>query len=139
MGAGRWAESREVCEAAIACAAANANLAIWRDEPVLQRIATLAAREAAGVARIAARPEIANLRQSGSIIAFDIAVADAGYLSQLGPRLLASFNQQDILLRPLGNTIYLMPPYCLSQADLDAIFAAIETAIETALDQTGSG
>ena len=123
----------------IACAAANANLAIWRDEPVLQRIATLAAREAAGVARIAARPEIANLRQSGSIIAFDIAVADAGYLSQLGPRLLASFNQQDILLRPLGNTIYLMPPYCLSQADLDAVFAAIETAIETALDQTGSG
>ena len=114
----------------IACAAANANLAIWRDEPVLERIATLAAREAAGFARIAARPNISNLRQSGSIIAFDIDVADAGYLSQLGPRLLASFVEQDILLRPLGNTIYLMPPYCISQADLDAVIVAIETALD---------
>ena len=114
----------------IACAAANANLAIWRDEPVLERIATLAAREAAGFARIAARPNISNFRQSGSIIAFDIDVADAGYLSQLGPRLLVSFVEQDILLRPLGNTIYLMPPYCISQADLDAVFVAIETALD---------
>jgi len=116
----------------IACAAANANLAIWQDEPVLERIATLAAREAEGFARIAARPGIANLRQSGTIIAFDIDVADAGYLSQLGPRLLASFREQNILLRPLGNTIYLMPPYCISQADLDTVFAAIETALDQA-------
>ena len=119
----------------IACAAANANLAIWRDEPVLERIATLAAREAAGFARIVdarngGRPGITNLRQCGTIIAFDIDAEDAGYLSQLGPRLLASFRDQDILLRPLGNTIYLMPPYCISQADLDTVFAAIEVALD---------
>lgn len=114
----------------IACAAANANLAIWKDEPVLERIATLAKREAAGFAHIAQRPKISNLRQTGSIIAFDIDAGDAGYLSRIGPRLLASFREQNILLRPLGNTIYLMPPYCISQADLDAIFDAIENALD---------
>ncbi len=116
----------------IACAAANANLAIWRDEPVLERIATLAAREAQGMAHIGARPNVANLRQVGSIVAFDVNAADSGYLSQLGPQLLASFARLDVLLRPLGNTIYLMPPYCISQADLDTVFSAIEVV----LDQT---
>ncbi len=114
----------------IACAAGVANLAIWREEPVLERIATLAAREREGMERIAQRPSIANLRQSGSIIAFDIAVEDAGYLSQLGPRLLRSFREQDVLLRPLGNTIYMMPPYCLSEDDLATVFAAIENALD---------
>lgn len=118
----------------IACAAANANLAIWREEPVLERVATLAAREAEGWARIAERPDVSNVRQAGSIIAFDIAAADGGYLSQLGPRLLASFTRQDILLRPLGNTIYLMPPYCISPDDLDAVFSAIEMALGDGFD-----
>ena len=117
----------------IACAAANANLAIWREEPVLDRAALLAARLAQGFAGIAERPGITNLRQSGSIIAVDVEVGeDAGYLSQIGPRLLALFREQDVLLRPLGNTIYMMPPYCISQEDLDLVFQAIESALDAA-------
>ncbi|MXO58271.1 adenosylmethionine--8-amino-7-oxononanoate transaminase [Altererythrobacter salegens] len=113
----------------IACAAANANLAIWREEPVFERIASLAAREAEGFARIAGRHPVANLRQCGTVAAFDIEVTDAGYLSHLGPQLLASFREQDVLLRPLGNTIYVMPPYCISDADLETVFAAIDRAL----------
>ncbi|WP_305095456.1 adenosylmethionine--8-amino-7-oxononanoate transaminase [Croceibacterium aestuarii] len=120
----------------IACAAAGANLAIWREEPVLARVARLAEREAEGFARIAERHPVKNLRQCGTVIAFDLEVADAGYLSQLGPRLLASFREQDVLLRPLGNTIYLMPPYCISDADLDTVFAAIDHALTSVI---GSG
>lgn len=114
----------------IACAAANANLAIWREEPVLEGISRLAKREADRLIRLGARRAVSNLRQSGSIVAFDIEVEDAGYLSDITPRLLASFRDQDVLLRPLGNTIYLMPPYCISDDDLDTVFGAIDNALE---------
>lgn len=114
----------------VACAAANANLAIWRDEPVLERIAGLATREAEGLARVRERPVVANLRQCGSIVAFDIEVGDGGYLSSIGPRLLTSFREHDVLLRPLGNTVYLMPPYCISDDELDTVFAAIGNALD---------
>lgn len=113
----------------ISCAAANANLAIWREEPVLERVAELARREARGFARLAAQHKVANLRQCGSIIAFDVETGDCGYLSKIGPRLLASFREQDVLLRALGNTIYLMPPYSVSEADLETLFQVIDNTL----------
>jgi adenosylmethionine-8-amino-7-oxononanoate aminotransferase len=113
----------------IACAAANANLAIWREEPVLERVASLARREAAGFAALAAKHPISNLRQCGSIIAADVAVADAGYLSDLAPRLKAGLYARDVLARPLGNTIYLMPPYCITDGELARVFAAIDEVL----------
>jgi adenosylmethionine-8-amino-7-oxononanoate aminotransferase len=113
----------------LACAAASANLAIWRDEPVLDRVALLAERQAARLARIAANAAVENPRQFGTITAFEVRSPVAGYLSDVGPRLLAFFRERDILLRPLGNTIYVMPPYCIDDADLDTIYTAIEEGI----------
>ena len=117
----------------IACAAANANLAIWREEPVLDRIASLAAHEAAGFARIAAKYPIANLRQTGSIIAMDVEVEDAGYLADVGLKMRAGLFARDILLRPLGNTLYLMPPYCISDAQLDQTMTVIDEVLSEVL------
>jgi len=117
----------------IACAAANANLAIWRDEPVHDRIATLGARQAAHLDRIARLPGVTNPRRIGTIAAVDLQVGDRGYLSDLGPKLLRFFTARNLLLRPLGNTVYVMPPYCIDEADLDAIYAAIEEACATLL------
>ncbi|MEG8027304.1 adenosylmethionine--8-amino-7-oxononanoate transaminase [Sphingomonas aerolata] len=117
----------------IACAAANANLAIWRDEPVHDRIATLGARQAAHLDRFARLPGVTNPRRIGTIAAVDLQVGDRGYLSDLGPKLLRFFTARDLLLRPLGNTVYVMPPYCIDEADLDAIYAAIEEACATLL------
>ncbi len=117
----------------IACAAANANLAIWRDEPVHDRIATLGARQAAQLDRIARLPGVTNPRRIGTIAAVDLQVGDRGYLSDLGPKLLRFFTARDLLLRPLGNTVYVMPPYCIDEPDLDAMYAAIEEACATLL------
>ena len=70
----------------IACAAALANLDVWRDEPVLERIATLAERQAAGLARLAQVPGLTKPRQCGTIIAVDVAAGpDAGYLAGIAP------------------------------------------------------
>ncbi|KQN07061.1 adenosylmethionine-8-amino-7-oxononanoate aminotransferase [Sphingobium sp. Leaf26] len=113
---------------AIACAAAAANLAIWREEDVLGRIARLADGIATRLARLATHPAFANARQLGTIAAIDLVIADAGYLSDLAPRLRAFFLERGLLLRPLGNTIYLMPPYCLDADQLDRLFAALAEA-----------
>ena len=112
----------------IACAAALANLDIWRDEPVLERIALLGERQQA---RLDQLPSIArNIRRKGTIAAFEFGPDDASYLSDLGPRLLAFFRDRDLLLRPLGNTIYVMPPYCIGEDDLDRIYDAIHEAAQ---------
>ena len=111
----------------LACAAANANLEIWRDEPVLDRVAHLADRQAQGLATLAALPGVTDARAFGTIIALELG-GDAAYLSELGPRLLGFFRERDLLLRPLGNTVYVMPPYSITDADLARVHATIGEA-----------
>jgi adenosylmethionine-8-amino-7-oxononanoate aminotransferase len=112
----------------IACAAAVANIAIWREEPAAQRIATLAQAQAEGAAKLAQIPGIDNVRQCGTILALDYAVGQGGYLSALQPRLLAFFRERDLLVRPLGNTAYLLPPYGIGAEDLARLHDALADA-----------
>ena len=82
---------------------------------------------------------IAGARRCGTILALDYAVPEgAGYLSALAPRLLAYFRERGMLVRPLGNTAYLMPPYCIDAADLAALHGALAEAAELALNAGGS-
>lgn len=114
----------------IACAAAAANLAIWREEDVAGRIAALSASLARRLETIAAHPALEHPRGLGMIGAIDLRTADAGYLSDLAPRLRAFFLERGLLLRPLGNSIYWMPPYCIDEAQLDRLFEAILSAAD---------
>jgi adenosylmethionine-8-amino-7-oxononanoate aminotransferase len=112
----------------IACSAALANIDIWRDEPVRQRIATLSRLQAEGIDRFRGDRRFADLRCSGTIAAFDLRVANAGYLSEVGPQLRAFFLGRNLLVRPLGNVIYLLPPYCVTPDELDRVYDAIDEA-----------
>ena len=114
----------------IACAAANANIAIWQEEPVIERIATLAGWQAEWLNRLSTHRLVCNPRRSGTIAAFDVGEAD-GYLSDLAPRMLALFRERGVLLRPLGNTVYVMPPYCIEARQLEAIYQAIDDVLDT--------
>jgi adenosylmethionine-8-amino-7-oxononanoate aminotransferase len=114
----------------IACAAAAANLDIWLSEPVLDRIAALAGLQATRLQKLAACPRFSNVRQIGTITALDLQVGDAGYLAGIGPKLYDHFIAAEVLLRPLGNTIYVLPPYCTTAADLDHVYAAIAGATD---------
>jgi adenosylmethionine-8-amino-7-oxononanoate aminotransferase len=109
----------------IACAAAAANLDIWLNEPVLERVAALGTLQNARLAKLAGDTRFTNVRQTGTIAAFDVQARDAGYLAGIGPRLYDRFLNADVLLRPLGNTVYVMPPYCTTAADLDRVYDAI--------------
>lgn len=113
----------------IACAAANANLEIWRDEPVLERIAGLTKRQAKALIGLASLPGLQGVRQLGTITAFDIDVPRGGYLSDIGPKLQSFFVSRDLLLRPLGNMVYVMPPYCIDDADLTALYAGVADGV----------
>ena len=110
----------------IACAAALANLEVWREEPVRQRIALLAERQQA---RIRALNGVRDARRLGTIAACEIGGGE-GYLAPIGPALAAHFRERDLLVRPMGNTVYVMPPYCIDEPDLDRIYTAIQEAAE---------
>jgi adenosylmethionine-8-amino-7-oxononanoate aminotransferase len=109
----------------IACAAANANIAIWRDEPVLDRIRTLGQRQQDQLDRLTPNANVVNVRRLGTVAAFDIQDEDGTYLSSIAPRLMAHARQNDVLLRPLGNTVYVMPPYCIDLPDISRVYNAV--------------
>jgi len=112
----------------IACAAAVANLKVWENEPVRERIRSLQQMQEQRLARFEGDPRFANARQVGTIIALDLQVAASGYLSEVGPKLRAFFRERKLLIRPLGNVIYLMPPYCVTGIELDRAYDAIDDA-----------
>ena len=55
---------------------------------------------------------------------------DSGYLSNLAPRLIALTRDHGVLLRPLGNTVYVMPPYCITAEDLAQVWDTIALSLD---------
>lgn len=113
----------------VACAAALANLEIWQREPVMERIASIAGLHQERLARFGDDPRFASVRQIGTIAALDIVAKDAGYLADIGPHLYRSFLARGLLVRPLGSTVYIMPPYCSTADDLDLVYGAIDELV----------
>ena len=114
---------------AIACAAAVANLEIWEREPVRARIKAIAEHHGRALVSFRGRPEVADARQTGTIAAIELRVPDAGYLAALGPKLNAFYLERDVLLRALGNVVYVLPPYCVRAGELDRIYGTIDDSL----------
>ena len=112
----------------VACAAAKANLDLWQDPAIRARVISVAAMQEQAIAPFRADQRFENVRRTGTITALELKARDGGYLAGIGPRLQAFFGGRNLLLRPLGNTIYVMPPYCVTAADLGEVYAAIEDA-----------
>jgi adenosylmethionine-8-amino-7-oxononanoate aminotransferase len=116
----------------IACAAALANLEVWESERTRARLARLEILQREHLNRFRDDPRFENVRQTGTITAMDLKTSDAGYLAQIGPRLQEFFRASRVLLRPLGNTIYVLPPYCVTSEDLTVIYDTIVAAVTAA-------
>jgi len=101
----------------IACAAGVANLELWEREPVQARIDAVAAAQAVGLARLAVHPKVTGARQLGTILAAEFG-GPGSYMADTGPALMRFFTERNLLIRPLGNTVYLLPPYCSTKAEL---------------------
>jgi adenosylmethionine---8-amino-7-oxononanoate aminotransferase len=82
---------------------------------------------------LAGHPRLKRMRLCGTVAAVDIETATLGgegYTSALGPHLRQAFIERGLLLRPLGNTVYVLPPYCLERGELAAIYRAIVAEAE---------
>ena len=114
---------------AIACAAAVANMEVWETEPVQARIDAIARDHRRRLSAFHNRPEVADVRQTGTIAAIELRVPDAGYLASLGPKLNAFYLERNVLLRTLGNVVYVLPPYCVTANDLDRVYGVIDESL----------
>ncbi|MDX1977712.1 MAG: adenosylmethionine--8-amino-7-oxononanoate transaminase [Pseudanabaenaceae cyanobacterium bins.68] len=76
-------------------------------------------------------PDLSNFRVCGTIAAMEVTARSStpGYFHHLAAPLKAEFLAAGFLLRPLGNTIYIMPPYCIGQEELGSIYAAIAQVV----------
>jgi adenosylmethionine-8-amino-7-oxononanoate aminotransferase len=118
---------------ALACAAANASLKIFSEEPVFERIATIAKINAERLEAIGKMHQVADTRNIGTIGIVELNTTDAGYLSAMKPKLYRYFLERGILLRPLGNVVYVLPPYIIEPEQLHRVYDTIVEAIETLL------
>ena len=109
----------------IACAAGLANARIWQAGGMQARLDAVGAMQAERLQALAAHPRLRGARRCGTIAAIDLAVDGAGYLAAAGPRLRAHGLDRGVLIRPLGSTVYVLPPYCITPAQLDQIWGAI--------------
>ena len=119
----------------LACAAALASLEVWESEPVLDRIEEISRAHAHASLGFAGRSDVENVRQKGTILAMDVRAEAKGYLSEVQPRLYDAFLARNVLLRPLGNTVYILPPYCVTQKDLEEIYECINFALDGLADE----
>ena len=115
----------------LGCAAALASLQVFEDEQTLNKLPQIEAWHRQHLARLKQHPAVRRVRVTGTIAAFDVEVADAGYTSAIGAQLKAFFHEQGLLLRPLGNVVYLLPPYCVTESELAQAYAIIEQALNT--------
>ena len=115
---------------ALACAAANASLNIFNKEPALERICAIAAHHTTRLKKFEGHRLIADIRQTGTIAALELGARDSGYFSELGPKLAKFYLDNNVLLRPLGNVVYVLPPYCTTTTELDRIYDVIEESLK---------
>ena len=121
----------------LACAAALATLGIFRDDDVIARNRVLAARLTEATAPLADHPQVAEVRQTGMIAAIEF-VRDRrtgeryDWRERRGLRAYQYALAQGALLRPIGNVIYLMPPYVITPEQIDWLAGVARGAVDAA-------
>lgn len=125
------------CANPLACAVGVASLDLFRDEDVVGRIGRLEQQLRAGLEPLRELPGVGDVRVIGGVGVVELAPAagDAGgYFDEIGPRVARAFLDRGLLIRPLGNVVYFMPPYAIT--DDEAAWALGEiAAVVGAIDQ----
>lgn len=121
----------------LACAAAMASLDIFESDGVLERNRATAAAMAVLAAPLAAHRHVADVRQAGMVVAFELTrdgdrATPFPAASRVGLRAYRAALARGVLLRPLGDILYWMPPYCVDDAQLQLLASVTAEAIEEA-------
>ncbi len=112
----------------LGCAAALASLELMAEnEPAFGQMET---HHQQHLAKLTDHPRLTNLRVTGTIAAMDLITENPGYLNQLSLEIRKRAIAQRLLLRPLGNVLYIMPPYCITEDELAFIYQGITTILD---------
>lgn len=117
----------------IAAAAGIASLKIFENEPVFERIAAISKIHCDRLAAIRNHSAVGEVRSIGTMAAIELRADDPGYASNLRPKLYKFFIEKGVLLRPLGNIVYVLPPYAISAAELNFVHDRIADALDFCL------
>lgn len=110
-----------------ACSAALASLDLMEKEETFDSIKRIAQLHAGFLSKIKSNDKLKDVRQSGTILAFELNTEEhTHYLNNVSEKITTYFLSKGILLRPLGNVFYLIPPYCITDNELTEIYSAIE-------------
>lgn len=115
----------------LACTAALASMEILLKEDTQMNIKRITHQHSEFVKALAIHPQVENARQVGTILAFDFKTEyGTSYFNEIGKRLYNEFLQRGIIMRPLGNVIYLVPPYCITSEELDFVYQNIMEVLD---------
>jgi len=119
----------------LACAAARATLGLFESERVIERNRGLAAHMARATAGLADHPHVAEVRQTGMILAIEVVKdratrATYDFRERRGMVAYRHALSRGVLLRPIGNVVYFMPPYVITPEQIDLLADVARTAIE---------
>jgi adenosylmethionine-8-amino-7-oxononanoate aminotransferase len=115
----------------VACSAALASLDLFVETSTTENIARIATAHAKFADEIKHHPKIKAVRQTGTIVAMEWETGNStSYFNTLRDKLYNYFIDAGIILRPLGNVLYILPPYCITTTDLDYIYTKIKQALE---------
>jgi adenosylmethionine-8-amino-7-oxononanoate aminotransferase len=114
----------------IACSSALASMDIFLEEATVASIKRISEQHRTFAKKIQHHSKLKDVRQTGTILALEWNTgSDTSYFSTLRDVLYQYFLDAGIILRPLGNVVYILPPYCISDADLEYIYSKIEQAL----------
>jgi adenosylmethionine-8-amino-7-oxononanoate aminotransferase len=115
----------------VACAASLASLDILLKPETLENIKRIESKHREFAEKIKDHPKLKEIRQTGTILVMEWETGnDTSYLSGLRDKLYLYFLEQGIILRPLGNVLYILPPYVISNEDLEYIYRTILQALK---------
>ena len=113
----------------LACAVGLASLDLFRDNAVLERVQALERQLRTGLEPLRRVPCVGDVRVIGGVGIVELESGSTDYLHQLGPRLAAAFLDRGLLLRPLGNVLYFMPPYVITESEVAWVLEQISEVL----------
>ncbi|CAG9237082.1 Adenosylmethionine-8-amino-7-oxononanoate aminotransferase [Paraburkholderia sabiae] len=120
----------------LACRAALATLDLFASDNVLATNEKKSAAMHAALEPLAQHAQVRNLRQRGTIFAFDAVIDDADAAKTFSRRFFENALQRELLLRPIGTTVYLMPPYILDDEEIALLAERTRATFEATLTET---
>lgn len=112
----------------LACAAALASLDLLLSPDTQEKINRICAQHTRFAQLFQSTKAV--VRQCGTILAVEMITSESSYFNKLQPYLYQYFIERNIILRPLGNIIYLVPPYCIREEDLEYIYTTIMDLVD---------